>query len=549
MTSSLGLWLLACLAAPAVPTMDWLLPAGARRGSTVELTAGGKFDQWPVRVWCSNPGVTLKPLVVKGKFEVKVGPEAVPGPCLIRCIDDTGAGNSRPFILGNLPESLAREPDDQPASALPVGLPAVINGRLEKSGDVDCFAVELKAGQTFVASVLANRLLGSPMDMVLQLVSADGFVLTQNNDRGGIDPTLIHKVVRTGTFYVRLFAFSYPPDSSVRFSGGENHVYRLTVTCGAFARHAWPLALGPAGVGPKAGGLSARGYNLADTAATGRLVASNPSGLGLVGADSWANTVPVYLADRQPVVGASVGQPFEAPLWLSAEAGARGVAPTSVTVTLKGGLQYRLEAWSYSLGLSMFPSVRVIDPAGKVLQTKEPDDLDQDVDIIFKVLTDGNHKLEVIDPHGLTGDLRVCLVRLGRVMPAFIAKLGAEAVSGEPGKAATLPVTITRVGGLAGNAVFRLEGMPAGVPWVAEPDKKDPAKPVMLQIGPSSEPKAFSGPVRIFAKVADLPEKLAWTGSVYPGLQVETVWMQLPAAQAPGKPMEKPPIPDPAKKK
>src|SRR4029077_9396083 len=35
----------------AVPTLDYLFPAGGQRGTSVTVTAGGKFESWPMKVW------------------------------------------------------------------------------------------------------------------------------------------------------------------------------------------------------------------------------------------------------------------------------------------------------------------------------------------------------------------------------------------------------------------------------------------------------------------------------------------------------------------
>ena len=180
--------------------MDWLFPAGASRGGTVEVTAGGKFDQWPAKFVCNHPGVKVSPLKDKGKLSIQVAANATPGPCLIRALDDSGPGNSRPFVVGHLPGVTAREPDNEPSSALPVTIPAVVEGKLEKSGDVDCFTVELKAGQTLVASLMANHLLGSPMDAVMQVVSPTGIVLAQNNDAGSLDPEIVFRAGTAGVY-------------------------------------------------------------------------------------------------------------------------------------------------------------------------------------------------------------------------------------------------------------------------------------------------------------------------------------------------------------
>ena len=50
------------------------------------------------------------------------------------------------------------------------------------------------------------------MDAVLQVVSAKGFVLAQNNDAVGRDPRIVFEAPTTGTYIVRLFAFPSTPE-------------------------------------------------------------------------------------------------------------------------------------------------------------------------------------------------------------------------------------------------------------------------------------------------------------------------------------------------
>lgn len=514
--------------AGAAPAMDWLFPAGASRGGTVEVTAGGKFDQWPARFVCNHPGVKVSPLKDKGKLSIQVAANATPGPCLIRALDDSGPGNSRPFVVGHLPGVTAREPDNEPSSALPVTIPAVVEGKLEKSGDVDCFTVELKAGQTLVASLMANHLLGSPMDAVLQVVSPAGIVLAQNNDAGSLDPEIVFRAETAGAYIVRLFAFPSAPDSSIRFAGGEAYVYRLTLTTGAFVRHAWPLATGKGQMA-----VPVVGWNIGNEAATGKVFAHSPSGQALVWSDRWANWVSVVLANGD----ARVWQPEQAspqPLPLCVSAEARGKDSVQVRVALSKGKQYRLQARSSGLGLTMFPSIRLVDPNGKVVNTFEPKGLHEDLDATFQAGMDGQYLLEIREAHGITGDRRVCLMTLEEIKPDFTALLGAETVVAEAGKPAVLTVTVNRTGGLSGPPRFRLEGLPEGIPWKAEPDK-DAAKPVKITLGTDNNSRAFSGPVKVFVAVNDLSEKQAWTGTSYPGLQVMEAWVHL----SPGKPKTK----------
>src|SRR5439155_16408485 len=93
----------------APPTLTYLFPAGAQRGQTVMVTAGGSFEQWPVQAWVDGPGVTVQATKDKGKLSIAVAPDAVPGTYWLRLYDDRGATSPRPFLVGTLPEVLEQE--------------------------------------------------------------------------------------------------------------------------------------------------------------------------------------------------------------------------------------------------------------------------------------------------------------------------------------------------------------------------------------------------------------------------------------------------------
>src|SRR4051794_21578289 len=86
----------------APPNITYLYPAGAQRGTTVEVTAAGTFDKWPVKLWASGKGVTIVPGKDKGKLSVTVAADAVPGTYWLRAANDDGASGLRPFIVGML---------------------------------------------------------------------------------------------------------------------------------------------------------------------------------------------------------------------------------------------------------------------------------------------------------------------------------------------------------------------------------------------------------------------------------------------------------------
>src|SRR5687768_2142863 len=88
----------------APPELTFLFPAGAVRGSTVEVFAGGKFGKWPPRTWASDKSITVTPAKESGKLSVTVDAKATPGTHWVRLHDDEGASVARAFIVGTIPE-------------------------------------------------------------------------------------------------------------------------------------------------------------------------------------------------------------------------------------------------------------------------------------------------------------------------------------------------------------------------------------------------------------------------------------------------------------
>src|SRR5262249_12105321 len=122
-------------------------------------------------------------------------------------------------------------------------LPVSLNGRLDKSGDVDSFAVALEAGQTIVASLQAYTL-ASPMDAVLRLVDSRGVQVALNDDDGRTpDPRLVWTAKSAGAYILQVFGFAYPATSDVRFTGGNACVYRLHVSRGPCLHYTLPLGV------------------------------------------------------------------------------------------------------------------------------------------------------------------------------------------------------------------------------------------------------------------------------------------------------------------
>ncbi len=215
------------LIAATTPTLDALYPPGAGRGSTNTITLSGKFDPWPPKVWLSGPGVHFNAETNKGKFTVTVDAEAAAGPRVVRLYNEEGVSEPRFFVVGEEREISETETNNQFARAQQVtALPITINGRLEKGGDVDSFAVQLRAGDELEARI-DSYVLMSKLDAVLRLVTTNGYQLAWNHDFATLDPRVVWSATSDQTLVVQVYGFPHPATASVGLYGGDSAFYRL----------------------------------------------------------------------------------------------------------------------------------------------------------------------------------------------------------------------------------------------------------------------------------------------------------------------------------
>jgi hypothetical protein len=136
--------------------------------------------------------------------------------------------NPVPVVIADVP--LVREADaanDDVTSAQPIAVPAGINGRIEREGDMDYYAFEAKKGDTLSFEVLARRL-QSALDAHLRLFDEKGKQLGLNDD--------VRLGRRTFTDSV-LEAWTAPADGKymlevrdVNLRGGNLYPYYLKIT-------------------------------------------------------------------------------------------------------------------------------------------------------------------------------------------------------------------------------------------------------------------------------------------------------------------------------
>jgi hypothetical protein len=515
------------------PSLTRLVPSGGGRGTEVQVTAAGKFPDWPVQVACDHAGLQWEPQEEAGKFLVRIAADARPGVARVRFHGPQGATVLKPFVVGELPEVREQEDDkqtnDRPKQAHVLeSLPVVFNGALDRPRDVDTIAFELQAGETLVASLLANQVLQSPVDASLQLLDESEFVVAQNLDFHGLDPRLVFTAPRTGRYYIRLFGFPAAPDSSISFSGNADYLYRLTLTTGPQAEYVLPLAV--SGVSETT--LEPQGEHVDG------LPAATVTADAVAGQSAWSVSLPgggrelVLPVQGYPVVTAESTSTRAAPKQLELPMSVSGCLAEPNTEHVfafkaAAGSQWRLELLGRELGSPIDPLLLLLDAEGKVLQRQDDQGRGTaDPQFDWKAPADGEYRVVVRDLYGHGSRLHYYRLCIEPQTPDFSASVTGELLKTSVGKPLAVEVTIERRYGYAEELQVVAENLPEGVrcaPAVSA-GSGDSAKKVTLTL---EADQLYQGPLhlRVLAGEAG-PAKPVTAGSSSPAL-----WLSVIAAQ------------------
>ena len=142
-----------------------------------------------------------------------------------RCITVNGL----PFGASDLAAVREAEPNDTFDRAQRITAPVVVDGRIDKPGDMDYFVFAAKKDDKLVLQVQARRL-GSPMDSVLTLYDGKRNQVAENDDWNdpleailahNADSRILYTFPAAGDYYLRL--------RDIQGKGGEEYAYRLVL--------------------------------------------------------------------------------------------------------------------------------------------------------------------------------------------------------------------------------------------------------------------------------------------------------------------------------
>jgi hypothetical protein len=243
------------------PRLLLLTPPGGRAGTTVEVTLTGQDLERPEGLLFDDPGLKAEPVPeppapppdpkkpapprppgqppgqVSVKFKVAIAAGAAPGNHDLHLLNKWGVSNPRTFVVGDLPEALEKEPNNDVDQAQRVALNSTVNGTIATPTDVDYYAFAGKKGQRVVVSCLTSSI-DSRLPAALELYGGRGRLLASNRDYQGGDAVLDCTLPDDGDYLVRVFDFTYT-------QGGPDYFYRLTISTAPWIDAVFPPVLEP----------------------------------------------------------------------------------------------------------------------------------------------------------------------------------------------------------------------------------------------------------------------------------------------------------------
>lgn len=242
---ALMLWV-AALVAPAARAADPVLattyPAGAQRGTEIDLIINGARLADAQQILFYEPGfevLSLEPTGDAGvKTRIRVAADCRVGQHGLRIRTASGISNLKLFSVGTLKEIIEVEPNNDFAQPQALELETCVNGVVENE-DVDYFVVQAKQGQRITAEVEGIRLGNTFFDPYVAIMDAKRFELSASDDAALVWQDGVASIVAPadGPYVVQV--------RECAFGGNPACNYRLHV--GAFPR---PRAVIPAGGKP-----------------------------------------------------------------------------------------------------------------------------------------------------------------------------------------------------------------------------------------------------------------------------------------------------------
>ena len=429
------------------PTVSYVFPAGAQRGTSVDVRVGGLFLHDKPAFEVTGPGVTASPHLTPTKrvwFEgplipipesqqqedypadmrgkVTLASDAPVGARRVRAFTAQGGASGPVFVVGELPEVVEQEIDGD-AIPMPISLPVTANGRIFPREDVDLWEFDAQAGKTVTAFVHAKSI-NSPLAPRLDVLDTKGNVVAEGmlHPCVGTDGSVKFTPKVAGKYRVRI--------TDADTLGGPSYVYRLTITTEDVPAYHFPIRAKPDG--------------LPDAVDASRLFST-----------------PVALNGRIE----------------------RSGAISEWKLGLKKGTKYTCDLQARRYESPLCGVVTVFDAAGKEVAHAEGSETADPGSFSFTAQVDGQYTVKVTEKfRGRGGANFVYRLRVmdgtEKAEPGFRLTVKTDVFTATRGSSVPIPITAERFGGFTGPIIVRASSLPNGVTCneVTIPENKSDAR-------------------------------------------------------------------------
>lgn len=218
--------------------ISWVFPAGARAGSTNEVSLAGSDLDEPAGLIFSDARILATPRADGAPvFTVIVPPEVSPGRLDVRFAGRFGLSNPRAFMVGSLPEQTVPATQTSPSAAFPLPLDTIVHGRVPPASSC-WFRFDAHHGQRLIVRLQAREL-DSRLVPDLAVLTPGGRELRIARRSSWLDVT----VPEDGPLLLRV--------NDQTYRGGDDYIYRLEISSRPQVDFALPLTL-TAGITPQA---------------------------------------------------------------------------------------------------------------------------------------------------------------------------------------------------------------------------------------------------------------------------------------------------------
>jgi hypothetical protein len=247
------------------PKLSVLVPAGGRAGTQVVVMTGGLDLDKAQGLLFSHPGLKAerleaptgppisaanaqaqqrlinqeqnRPMMPRSwaHFLITVPAELVPGLYDVRVVTPQGLSNPRAFVVGDQPQQLEVEPNDDVPQAQRIEVDSVVFGDIPTPLDVDLYVFAGRKGQRVLINGLSTSL-DSRLELSVELYDASGRPLATNHGYRDNDVLADAVLPADADYYVRVHHFTHT-------RGGPDQTYLLNLTTAPWIDAVFPAVV------------------------------------------------------------------------------------------------------------------------------------------------------------------------------------------------------------------------------------------------------------------------------------------------------------------